>query len=82
MRVISEGSCDSKHWSIVMLKIQIWLQGKKYILKYNHVENSYFNLYIIFHSITVFIKCMQPCLAEETSLKKHLKYELFQTFDW
>ncbi len=32
-----------------MLKIQLYITGMSYILKYIHIENIYFEIAIIFH---------------------------------
>ncbi len=40
IRVISEGSCDR----VIMLKIQLYITGINYNLKYIKIENSYFKL--------------------------------------
>ncbi len=41
IRMISEGSCDT---GVMMLKIQFYITGIKYTLKYIQIENSYFKL--------------------------------------
>ncbi len=54
--MISDGSCDTEDW-VMMLKIQLWIMGINYILKYSKIEkkkNIILN-WIIFHNITVFL---------------------------
>ncbi len=42
--MISEKSCDTEDWRNDADQIQFWITGIKCILKYNEIENSYFNL--------------------------------------
>ncbi len=48
--MISEGSFDTEDWSndeVMMLKIQLYITGINYILKYSKTENNYFNNILI-----------------------------------
>ncbi len=51
--MISEGSCDTEDWSYDAKNVALHHRNKFHI-KYIHRENSFFQILIIFHSITVF----------------------------
>jgi len=52
--MISEGSCDTKGWRVMMLKIQLCYQRNKLHFKTNFNIKQLFYIVIIFHNITVF----------------------------
>jgi len=51
--MISEGSCDNDAESSYLIT------GINYMSLYIHIENSYFQMLIIFHNITVFFTVFQ-----------------------
>ncbi len=44
IRMVSEESRDTEETGVMMLKIQICITGINYILKYIHIETSFFKL--------------------------------------